>query len=466
MYFTDYNTLINYNLPSVTSSYMNIITNINNFSSLIDNPLRGVNGKVYSIIADVSTGILYIGGTFTLAGNITANNIVAYNSSTGIFSPLTDSGTSGEGTNNTVLSLAFDSVNSILYLGGSFTQVGGTVVASRIASWNILTNTFSPLTDSVTNDEGSDDTVRCLAIDSVNSILYLGGEISTVGGSITARYIALWNIINSTFSALTESTTSIEGINSSVYSLVVNSITSKLYVGGAFTLVGGTITANKIVSWDNSTKTFTPLVDSATGINGIASLDATSIGSVSSLAFNSVNNTLYVGGSFNFAGGKMNQFVTSYEFSNLSWNNLGAGIQRIDDVLNPIAKTLYLDNVNQILYVGGNFLQTSGINTNNVSVYNINNKVWSPLTENKGRYNGITNGISYNNVEFVNSICKFNDSLFIGGEFNMGGNVPVNNITNVNLNYILNTDGSKIFINNTSTILSYDSTNNKWNIIY
>ena len=143
-----------------------------------------------------------------------------------------------------------------------------------------------------------------------------------------------------------------------------------------------------------------------------------------------------------------------------------SGIQKIDDVLKPIVNTLYLDIPNQILYTGGNYLQTSGINTNNVSVYNINIKLWTPLVENKGRYNGITNGNDYLNVNFVNSICKFNDSLFIGGNFKMGGNIPVNNITKVKLNYILNTDGSKIFINNTSTILKYNSINNKWIIIY
>jgi hypothetical protein len=460
LYFTDHNSIINYILPSKNCSYINIITNINNFSSLIENdPLRGVNGIVYAIVADEIKGILYIGGTFTLVGSINASYIVSYNIITGIFTPLTDSVTGKEGTNNNVLSLALDTVNSKLYLGGEFTNVGETITASRIACWDILNSKFLPLTDTVTLGEGADDAVRCLALNSNNSKLYLGGEISSVGGTIVVKYIASWNILTNTFSPLIDSITGLEGTNASVYSLVYDSVNSKLCIGGAFTNVGGTIQANYIAFWNVLNNTFSALIDTDTLINGTNS-------SVYSLAYNPINNTLYVGGSFDLAGGKMNQWITSYNINNSSWICLEGGIQKIDDSLNPIVNTLCLDIVNQILYVGGNYLQTSGINTNNVSVYNINNNLWSPLTENKGRYNGITNGYGYYNVLLVKSIYKFNNFLFIGGNFNMGGNIPVNNITKVKLNYILNTDGSKIFINNTSTILKYNSSTNKWIIIY
>jgi hypothetical protein len=461
IYFNNYNNLINYKLPSRTSSYTNIITNINNFSSLIDDSaLRGLNGTIYAIVADEKNGIIYIGGDFSMAGNTSAAYIVSYNINTGIFLPLIDSVTSNQGTDNSVLCLAFDSVNSKLYLGGTFTYVGGTIIASRIASWDISSSTFSPLTESGTNYEGADDSVRCLAIDSVNSILYFGGEISRVtSGTIITSYIAMWYINTSTFSPLTDSSTMGQGVNSSIYSLTINSLSNILYIGGAFTIVGGTIEANCIASWNNLTSTFSVLNDSETGINGTNA-------AVYSLAFNPVKNILYAGGSFDFAGGKMSQFVSSYEITLSHWVNLEAGIQKIEDTLKPIVNSLYLDVANQILYTGGNYSQTSGINTNNVSVYDINNKLWTPLVENKGRYNGITNGSTYYNVNLIKSICKLTDCLFIGGEFNMGGNVPVNNITKVKLNYILNPDGSKIFINNKITILKYNSTNNKWNIIY
>jgi hypothetical protein len=92
MYFNDYNSLINYNLPLGTdSSYINIITNINNYSYLInDDPLSGVNGIVHAIVVDESTGIIYIGGDFTFVGSIQVSNIVAFDSNMSIFSPLTD----------------------------------------------------------------------------------------------------------------------------------------------------------------------------------------------------------------------------------------------------------------------------------------------------------------------------------------------------------------------------------------
>jgi hypothetical protein len=84
-----------------------------------------VNTEVNTLVFD-SSGNLYVGGYFTNAGGVPANNIAKWNGNT--WSPL------WSGMNGTVSSLAFDNSGD-LYATGAFTTAGG-VPANGIAKWN------------------------------------------------------------------------------------------------------------------------------------------------------------------------------------------------------------------------------------------------------------------------------------------------------------------------------------------
>ena len=84
---------------------------------------NGVDGSVYAIA--ISGSDVYVGGSFTTAGGVSANNIAKWNGNS--WSAL------GGGVDGSVLEVAINGSN--IYVGGSFVTAGG-VSANRIAKWN------------------------------------------------------------------------------------------------------------------------------------------------------------------------------------------------------------------------------------------------------------------------------------------------------------------------------------------
>ena len=131
----------------------------------------GSLSSVYALALD-SFGNLYVGGTFTIAGGTSANNIAKWNGST--WSAL------GSGMDYPLNSIVFDSSDN-LYAGGNFTTAGDTT-ANKIAKWN--GSTWSALGLGMNSD------MYTLAFDKLGN-LYAGGSFTTAGGA-TANHIAKW----------------------------------------------------------------------------------------------------------------------------------------------------------------------------------------------------------------------------------------------------------------------------------
>lgn len=87
--------------------------------------VSGLDGPVRALVTD-SFGTLYVGGSFTSAGRIKANNIARWDGSS--WSRL------GSGLNGEVLALVLDQRGN-LYAGGRFTTAG-TAAANHVAKWN------------------------------------------------------------------------------------------------------------------------------------------------------------------------------------------------------------------------------------------------------------------------------------------------------------------------------------------
>ncbi len=132
--------------------------------------IPGTDGPVYAAVVDGS-GNLYIGGSFTVVGGIVANGVAKWDG--------TNWSALGSGINSYVSALAFS--GSILYAGGGFTTAGGGA-ANYIAKWD-GTN-WSAL------GSGMNRGVSALAVSGSN--LYAGGGFTTAGGG-AANYIAKWD---------------------------------------------------------------------------------------------------------------------------------------------------------------------------------------------------------------------------------------------------------------------------------
>jgi hypothetical protein len=142
------------------------------------------NGSVRAMALSEDGTRLYIGGTFTNVGGLARNRLAAVDSVTG-----TVDGRWNAGTNGTVRALAV-SANRV-YLGGEFTRVKGqtrTHLAQVDGTTGALDPNWSPSADQTHDVYGS---VRALAFSEDGSRLYAGGYFRSISGQQTGNLVAL-----------------------------------------------------------------------------------------------------------------------------------------------------------------------------------------------------------------------------------------------------------------------------------
>jgi len=253
-------------------------------------------GKGIDIIdPDISTGQLpvifdsnnnlYVGGYFSNVGEIPANSIAKWNSTSGWSSPFNKSNIdeAGPGLIGYCNCLAFDSTNENLYIGGSFTI--NNFNAQNIVKWNVSTEEFigigDPLSYIVTaiivegdtvyvcgylNDKayiqkwnngwtnvdiGEYDHALFLSMAIVDTNLYIGGHFDTIN-NISANNIAKFNIINSIWTPIGLGLTGSGTLGQArAQNMLYNPNDLCLYVCGQFN-TAGTITAKGMAKWNTS----------------------------------------------------------------------------------------------------------------------------------------------------------------------------------------------------------------------
>jgi hypothetical protein len=282
-------------------------------------PLRsGLNGGAAALA--LMGANLYAGGSFGTAGGLPANNTACWNGST--WSPL-GAGVGGGMNVSSPFVAALAVSGTTLFVGGEFDTDGG-AAANSIAQWD-GTNWW-PLGSGMTaaNNDYPPPKVNALLVS--GGTLYAGGYF-TEAGSASANNLAAWN--GAGWSALGP------GVNNTVYALAGSS--TNLYVGGSFSTAGG-IPANCIAQWNGLN--WSPL---GTGMNGdVYALDLS-------------DNTLYAGGGFTTAGGSAAHYIAQWNGSN--WAPLGSGLdQGTEYYTNVLALAIW----NQTLFAGGTFTLAGG----------------------------------------------------------------------------------------------------------
>lgn len=133
------------------------------------------NNAVSMVIGDGSGGF-YIAGAFTMVGTHARNGVAHINASGVLTSQL-----AGLTFNSTVYALAFS--GNTLYIGGAFTSVGDNsstnITRNRLAAVNVLTSQFTSW------DPNVNDNISTLAVK--NDSIYLGGTFTQVGGLLRTR---------------------------------------------------------------------------------------------------------------------------------------------------------------------------------------------------------------------------------------------------------------------------------------
>lgn len=226
----------------------------------------GGTGAVTALLRGTN-GLIYLGGGFAnWGGNAAADNIVAYDPTTGLFSAVS-TGTAAVG----VLAMA-NLPNGNIVVAGSFALAGGVANTVKIAIYNPTTGLFTALGTGATGGD-----VLTVAVDATGGI-YAGGTFTLMGGVANTLKLAYWN--GSAWTALGT------GANGDVYGSTIG-LDGGAYFTGGFTTLNG-VACMQVGKWLSGV--FTPL---STGING----------SGGRALATGPNGLIYVGGLFTLAGG-------------------------------------------------------------------------------------------------------------------------------------------------------------------
>jgi trimeric autotransporter adhesin len=232
--------------------------------------LSGGFGIVSSMA--LSHGKLYVGGSFTAIGGQTVTDVAAIDTGSG------QASTWNPAANNTVRTVAI--AGSRLFVGGDFTSIGGKNV-SYLASVDTSTGTASTW-DAQLNENP-------YTLSSYGNILFAGG-LFTSAGSVTRNNLAA---VDLTTGLITPWNPNASG-GVSALALVAD----KVIVGGNFTSIGGT------------NRSYLAAVDTAGG-SLIPAWNATTGGSV--FAMMVFGNRLYLGGNFGNVNGSVRSYLAAVD---------------------------------------------------------------------------------------------------------------------------------------------------------
>ena len=335
-----------------------------------DSGFAGTSGMNRDILAvSLTSSGVYIGGSFTTAGGLSANRVVQLTSKglSALGSGL-DGCPTGLICDPTVLALATSGSN--LYVGGIFGTAGG-VAANSIAKWD--GTRWTALGSGVSG--GTFTTVNALAV-GTNGVVYAGGDFTSAGG-VAVNNIAKWD--GTRWSALGS------GVDGTVTGLTM--VGSSLYATGYFT-TAGSVSANHLAKWDGTSW-------SALG-SGVNDVVNAMVGSGS---------TLYIAGAFSQVGGIAANNVAKWDGTR--WSALGSGV---DGYVNGLALT------SNALYVGGAFTTAGGISVSNIAK-------WDGTT-----WTALGSGVGVPGATPIDMMLVTNNSLYVGGSFTTAGGKPSNHI--------------------------------------
>jgi hypothetical protein len=152
----------------------------------------GVDGTVYALLA-LPGGDLLVGGSFANAGGSPAQCVARWNTATASWSAIGSGFAATSPTAPVVLSLALMS-NGDVAVGGTFTLAGG-VAANNVARWNPTTGVWTAFGAGVNSPSPTVPGVGALAALPTGDLI-VGGYFLNAG-STTARYLARWNAATS-----------------------------------------------------------------------------------------------------------------------------------------------------------------------------------------------------------------------------------------------------------------------------
>lgn len=436
---------------------------LTNFSAT----MTSAGASLYSLA--VVGNKVFIGGLFTLVNGDPRSNIACLNAQTG--STILGWQANANGVINSILF-----ANNHVYVGGSFTNIKG-LARTYLAALDTASGTvhsFSPTLNAA---------VQCMALGASNSYLYISGGFS--------NYYRSYLLANHTEEAWP--------LKSTYFANSMSVIGARIFVGGSFSSIGGEVRTNlaafsmksgELLSWSPTAnarvESICNVKDSFFYIGGYFSqvngINRSSLaifnrnGSLHNLAFTfngNVRTIAFGGDSIVYIGGSFTNVATISPYNSLlrvcskiTAINFRTG--RVQPTYNPNANndvyTLWVDGLT--LYAGGIFSAIGG--QPRLFVAGISRNTALASSFNPGLFSGSTS---------VNTLCKVDSNLIIGGSFyftvnginvrrnlaafNVGNNVlsPLNNEPDLAVNCLVR-QNDVIYCGGNFTLLGAMSRNN------
>lgn len=387
--------------------------------SAVGGGVSHVAGESFVRCLEFLDGVLYVGGSFDKAGDISARNLAGYDGANwhdaggldGVpnalyswRSSLVAAGNfrrAGDVEVNGIASFAEKKWSKLgsgmtdiygfvlalgrngagnLVMGGDFDQVGG-VKSTSFAEWD--GSSWLIQSDETATRPGA---IHVFA--NHGGDLWAGGDFGALGSSSSKNIAILKN--NQWGGIKPSSFWNNQGFNGPVE--VVLAQEGELIVGGHFTQAGGSRVKN-IVRWNGA-----KWVGLGEGING-------RFANVHALVLD--GGKLYVGGAFETAGETQTSGIALYDLNTKEWTALGAGV----------SGTVYgLAKSGDDLFAVGNFLRAGTVNANRVARYDLALKRWSNLGTGLDRSANF-----YYAVEGFKVVVAPGGDVYVGGSYDRAG---------------------------------------------
>ncbi len=155
--------------------------------STADNAWHALGTGMSSYVTALATAgddTLYAGGNFLTASGVTVNRVAAWSNADDTWHAL------GTGLDSVLSTLVVDDTRGLVYAGGYFNSISGGTFGqlNQVGVWDTGLSAWIPMTYASGN--GLDNGVQAIAVD--DSVVYLGGYFTNAGGVAAADKVARW----------------------------------------------------------------------------------------------------------------------------------------------------------------------------------------------------------------------------------------------------------------------------------
>lgn len=321
--------------------------------------MTSTGNPIYRVIYNPVDNKIYVAGSFSVIGGVTAASIAVYDPVAGTFSAM------GTGTAGIVTDLAVDAQGNV-YAGGPFSSMGGAANSSGVARWNLSTQTWTGISSSAVG-------VNTLVIAGDGS-LYAAGNFSSVNG-VSADTVARYD--GSTWASVgwaSSGTYAFKLIAKGRYVYMLHNSSIDSYVSryngvswagiGYAAVISGAAPMAGAINAKGELVTFSPTRIATYNGTQWTDLGYTLNGNVNGAEADPVTGDIYAGGNFTSITGP-----GSFSLSLSAFILSGTSIKYLDVSL-PAASYYTFAPANGELYVGGSFNATvypGVVNTNSIS---------------------------------------------------------------------------------------------------